>query len=368
LKKQPVHDLSIELQGQVAHDGHLFANDQWRFVESIQTTCLGSIIENLPDNMLIVARSRVAVSEFPKGQATEFPPYYKKSFVTKREPGPNEVPILTMGRYGTVLQHYRPSDDAFLAMFDAARHIIRLALQDLGPVCIPKSKITVPGCVWPKEYLSALGRAIWRHGVDVEIVLSNPNSIPNGLSPTDANYGNGWSCVDVAAEIIKTIRSQFPEAKDDDLRKKVAENLRVCFIRRPKGSKWDNDKDTIGLHSKHIIIDDTATYIGSQNLYICDLAEWGIVIDDAATTSKILNSYWKPMWRVSYTGKDVDVQEVMDGLDIDRDGEQASVFAGAGGLTKEQRMALALQTGKGKAHDDEEKEWYLDDENADAEE
>jgi len=31
---------------------------------------------------------------------------------------------------------------------------------------------------------------------------------------------------------------------------------------------------TMGNHSKHFIVDDIATYIGSQNLYVCDLAEW----------------------------------------------------------------------------------------------
>jgi hypothetical protein len=49
----------------------------------------------------------------------------------------------------------------------------------------------LPGCTWPKAYLSALGKVIWEKGVDVEIVLSNPGSIPGGLSGTEANYGNG---------------------------------------------------------------------------------------------------------------------------------------------------------------------------------
>ena len=56
--------------------------------------------------------------------------------------------------------------------------------------------------MWPKEYLAAIGKAIYERGVDIEMVLSNPNSIPGGLKGTEANYGNGWDCVDVAAEII----------------------------------------------------------------------------------------------------------------------------------------------------------------------
>ena len=46
------------------------------------------------------------------------------------------------------------------------------------------------------------------------------------------------------------------------------------------------------MHGKHFIIDDVALYIGSQNLYVCDLAEWGVVIDDEETTKRIMDEYW----------------------------------------------------------------------------
>ena len=70
--------------------------------------------------------------------------------------------------------------------------------------------------------------------------------------------------------------------------------------------------------AKHFIIDDICTYIGSQNLYICDLAEWGVVIDNETATKKIKSEYWEPMWKVSYTADDCEVDKVMDGLKIDR--------------------------------------------------
>lgn len=58
------------------------------------------------------------------------------------------------------------------------------------------------------------------------------------------------------------------------------------------------------------------------DLYVCDLAEWGVVIDNKEETEKIMAEYWNPLWKYSYTGDDVDVQEVMDGLDINRDGDE----------------------------------------------
>jgi hypothetical protein len=66
------------------------------------------------------------------------------------------------------------------------------------------------------------------------------------------------------------------------------------------------------------MIDDICCYIGSQNLYICDLAEWGVVIDDAEKVQDIKAQYWDPMWKVSYTHDECEVGEVMDGLKIDR--------------------------------------------------
>ncbi|EEC47433.1 predicted protein [Phaeodactylum tricornutum CCAP 1055/1] len=341
LKQNPIHDLSFELQGRVAHDGHRFANEQWDFIEFKQDTCCGQFVDKIPDGMPLVAKTRVTVSEFPRGRTAEFPPRYRKSLTPMRDPLPNEVPMITVGRFGTILRHARPADDAFLAMLGSAKTIIRMALQDLGPVCIPGTRIPLPGCVWPKEYLSVLGRVIWERHVDVEITLSNPNSVPGGLGAIEACYGNGWTCVDVAAEIIKTIKKQFPQAQDAALRKCVADNLRVCFIREKRGHEYD-DGATMGMHAKHFIVDDVCSYTGSQNLYICDLAEWGVIVDDPVATKKMMDEYWTPMWQVSYTGQDCDVQAVMDGLKINRDGENP-VFMSA--EQKQQKLkATRLQT------------------------
>jgi len=194
-----------------------------------------------------------------------------------------------------------------------------LALQDLGPICFPNTKIAVPGMVWPEAYLKALGRVIWEDDVVVEIALSNPGSIPGGLSPLDALYGNGWTCADVGSEIVKAIKSQF-DADDDELREKVESCLRICYIKEMQG-KCYQDQKTMGMHAKHFIIDDRCYYIGSQNLYIADLAEWGLVIDDEEQTKKCMDEYWNPLWKASWTPQDCSWDEVMGGLNINRNGE-----------------------------------------------
>merc|ERR1712046_179169 len=139
------------------------------------------------------------------------------------------------------------------------------------------------------------------------------------MGPTQALYGNGWSCADVAAEIIQTISEQYDDVDDEMLRQKVLDNLRVYYIKEARGESWQNGL-TMGMHAKHFIVDDICFYVGSQNLYIADLAEWGIVVDDPQQTQKVMSQYWNPLWKTSYTGKDCDCQEVMDGLGIDRNG------------------------------------------------
>eukprot|EP01082_Thalassiosira_pseudonana_P007276 g6648.t1 g6648 contig23:953662-956452(+) len=332
LSNNPVHDLSIEFEGRIARDGHRFANKQWQFVEKKQKTFVGRVVDSMPDHLPTVLRTRVTVSEYPTGEVPVFPPMFNKEKVASTTSQSRlaeraaDVPLISIGRQGTLVRRHRPSDDAILAMIDSAKTIIRMVLQDIGPVCIPGTKNALPGLKWPKGYLSAIGRAIYERGVDIEMVLSNPNSIPGALKGTEANYGNGWDCVDVASEIVKHVQKQCKDCDDAKLRQMIAENLRICFVRHDKQSTYKDGK-SIGLHSKHFIVDDTCAYIGSQNLYMCDLAEWGVVVDSEKEVKKIMDDYFTPLWKNSFTGEDVDVQRVMDGLNVNRDGEH-KLFAG----------------------------------------
>ena len=313
MKNEPVHDISIQLEGTVAHDAHNYADTQWAFIEKKQATFLGQILENVPDFLPLPAITRVIVSEYPQGEATEFAPQYDTSCVSTYEPLEDTVSVISVGRQATLVDNDRPADDAFIAMIDASKKIIRMSLQDIGPICLPGTKIPLPGVGWPKPYLDALARAIWLRGVDVEMVLTNQDS--------KSGYTNGWSCVDVASELIKRIQKQFPAADDAQLRQKVEDNLFICYIRHDKKDSYENG-ERIGNHCKYFIVDDMISYTGSQNLYECDLAEWGVLIDDVKMTAKMIDGYWKPMWEVSFVEEDCEVQDVMDGLKISRDGEE----------------------------------------------
>jgi len=331
LKEDPVHDLSLEMEGDAAHDAHLFANDQWRWIQKKQDTLLGQVLENIPDFLPLVAKSRFIISEWPKGKAKEFAPYYNTSIVDYYEPPEGAVSVISVGRQGALVDNDRPADDAFIAMIDASKNIIRMALQDLGPITLP-GKIPLPGTGWPTAYFDAIARAIWMRGVDFEIVLSNADA--------KSGYTNGWSAADVASEIIKHIQKLAPEATDGELRQKVEDNLRISYIRHKDGKCYKSGIE-VANHSKHFIVDDVCSYTGSQNLYVCDLAEWGVIIDDVGVTAKMMEDYWNPMWKASFYPGDCEVQDVMDGLKIDRDGAVVDTYS-VEGMKKAEEAVIAM--------------------------
>ena len=89
----------------------------------------------------------------------------------------------------------------------------------------PRAAVPFPGTSWPKPLLAALAEAIWVRNVDVQKILSNPRSAPGGLSETLAAYNNGWTCTDVAAEIIKAIKRRYAAADAGALRRSSQHRL-----------------------------------------------------------------------------------------------------------------------------------------------
>lgn len=63
---------------------------------------------------------------------------------------------------------------------------------------------------------------------------------------------------------------------------------------------------------------------------MADLAEWGVIIDDVDATNKMIEDYWFPLWNASWDPSDCEVQDVMDGLKVDRDGEVVDKYSAEG--------------------------------------
>eukprot|EP00927_Polykrikos_kofoidii_P073526 TRINITY_DN69556_c0_g1_i1.p1 TRINITY_DN69556_c0_g1~~TRINITY_DN69556_c0_g1_i1.p1 ORF type:complete len:586 (+),score=76.23 TRINITY_DN69556_c0_g1_i1:71-1828(+) len=346
LEAAPVHDISIVVEGPVALDGHHFVDKIWLYMgTAISHDLITRILLYAPDWMPTVSVSRICLGHYPlTSDMDEMPPLFRDEGEIIERPLQNSIPIISMGRYGAINDE-NGSDTGIITLLSSAQSIIRMSLQDLGPLMLPGSNSAIPGGVWPAEYLNELAIGLLERNITVEIVLSAPHAVPGTCSPLVANYGNGWSCVDVAAEILKAMQNHRRENHGDEpqeahLRGILEDQLRISHIRTQAGCDKFSSGQEIGNHAKFFVVDDSCFYIGSQNLYICNLAEWGLVIDHHGATQKVLQEYWAPLWENSYTPADCPVEDVMKGLKVDRNGKKA-MFA-----TRKERLLMAQERRK----------------------
>lgn len=324
LSMNPMHDLSVHIEGDAAYDGHRFADQQWQLMADEQNTWVPAVFGFIPKTEL----TRISVTRWPRDQAPASVPQFSQQMelsINARQQqlveSSNIVPIISVGRQGGLggpPSTIWPSDDAILEMLRSAKSSMRFTIQDFGPMKVPGVPLG-----WPKHYLTAIGVAMFERNVKVDMVLSNPHAFPGNfadLGPVQQRigvYGYGYTVSDVASELIKAMQEHYLDDIDDaKLRAVIRENLRMCYIKHNKRTTFE-DGNPIGLHSKHWIVDDKACYIGSQNLYESgNIADWGLVIDHEEEVLKIKNEYFVPMWRNSYTGEDVDLDKVMDDLKV----------------------------------------------------
>ena len=273
LGTNPVYDLTMRLRGTPTIDAHHFADRLWEY------TC--------EDHWGEAWTGRAA---FPESLA-DCPSDYAALPPSPMEGGPR---VISAGRLSEPLGE-NPADEAMLAMIRAATSTIRLSQQDIGPIRI-YDDITLTD--WPDELLRELAYAMARD-VDILLVLSNPSDVLGG-------YGNGWQIEEIAQKMVSWIRENpgiLPA--DVDAYDLVCEHFNVAGIRFSDEDLWP-DGGYIANHSKLMIVDDQAFYLGSQNLYPADLAEFGLIVDDATVTAELLDVYWDPMWthsvRVAVSG------------------------------------------------------------------
>lgn len=270
LDKDPVHDLSILVKGGAAIDAHEFANQMWDFAcKDAGVLSIETLMSAYPDASINCA---------PRFVGTK-----------SKSPGAR---IISVGRLGAIGSN--PADTAIVAMIDAARHDIRLSLQDLGP----PQKIGVSLGSWPEAVMTSIVGALGR-GIDVSIALSNLDATPGSVSPLTTSYSNGWS-LEVLAKKFKKIaedhRDVLPPGTDIDAL--LCTKLHLANMRSSNKADWADGRK-LANHAKLVIVDDHTFYLGSQNLYIANLAEHGFIVQDEAATQQVLKEYYDPMWGFS---------------------------------------------------------------------
>lgn len=286
LGKNPVHDLSMRVRGPAAADAHLFANEQWRY------TC-----QTMNFTYCFITGS-VCSHGFTAGSINNIcPPQVDKTQLGNEQAG--DTRVLGMGRLAYIDSSNlsNSSDIGFTAMLSSARTSIKITQQDIGPPRVPL--LGIPAGSWPEPLFRELGAAMVR-GVDVYIVVSNKDSVAGGLDASTAGYSNGWTPEDVATRIRDSIQASPPPGAPTGqaLRDLLCQKLHIAPLRFSTEDTFP-DGTPLPNHSKFVMIDDQAFYIGSQNQYDAGLTEYGYLVDDARAAFQVVQTYFNPLWQQS---------------------------------------------------------------------
>lgn len=269
LQGNPVRDISLRLSGTAAWDAHVYINQLWDHV------CKDGEIASL-------RAGEGCLPNFPTRDASTTP---------AAAGGAKVFAVGRLGKIGT-----NASTQALLALIDASKKSLRIAQQDLGPI----KRIGISFGEWPEPVMAALLRAAAR-GVDIQFVLSNYGSVggtPNMFNALAATYSNGWTLREVHETLVR-YGAAHPELLDGAVPQKVVcDKMHIMELRSSDQDVWPNGK-ALALHSKIVIADERGFYLGSENLYHADLAEFGYVIDDARATKDFARAYFDRLVRYS---------------------------------------------------------------------
>ncbi|WPC43925.1 phospholipase D-like domain-containing protein [Clostridium sp. JS66] len=309
LETNPVFDVSMKLNGTSAIHAHCYADNLWDYMINMNEELSKS---TFPHNNIVryIESEKMLHGSYKFNTATN-----KNEIKTMTYPDKNvfknikdslsnqsvgSIPILAIGRSAETYTSYlfprpdsylipqdEPSDDIFIKLVSLAKKNIRMSLQSFH------LSFKVAG--YNDKLFIEFGKAIQK-GVNINIVLSNPYSIYDTLKLASKQYGGEEPC-DINEKLLNIMTNELHMAEI------TAKNLintyfNVASIRYSSDKNYPNNAP-IPNHAKTFMIDDTVFYIGSQNQYVCDLNEFGYVVEDPEKAQEYINSYFNPLWNES---------------------------------------------------------------------
>jgi phosphatidylserine/phosphatidylglycerophosphate/cardiolipin synthase-like enzyme len=260
LEGSPVHDLNIAVHGSAARAATLFVDTLWDGICNTPNTA----------------------AAYPDGGDRCLPSFAKRVPAAK---GSGSKRVIAVGRLGN--RGDNPGDDALVALIDAAKGNVKISQQDVSP--IKRAGLTLGS--WNYDVFDAINRAAIR-GVDVDIVVSNEGAFAGASSSLANSYFNGFTIADVW-NVAQTRAVEVQSGKPDPTNA-LCKHLRVMYFRSSANATWASGTPQAN-HAKNVFVDDRAFYVGSQNIYKANLAEFGVIVDDSLASSELTKSYWTPL-------------------------------------------------------------------------
>ena len=309
----PAHDVSMRLTGTAARHAQDFANNMWVYGQWYKD----SVEPYIPSFLNKQTDLQAAWLPGPDGKSTvtmgvlPAPAMYGNATPKfPSAPADGAVPVLAVGRaaktakknYLPQLNDYQtaynePSDDAIIKMITLAKRTVRMSLQSFR---------LVSGYVATFNYglIEAIVDAMKR-GVDFYVVISNPGA-PSASQkdklPVLAPYDGDNPGV-TNGQVLDTIVSRLGYTTEQgqallSQRWHLAQFRYSADPTYPENASYP-DGEPIGNHAKTVIVDDAVFIIGSQNMYSCNLNEFGYIVEDATAAQAYVTSYWTKLWEYS---------------------------------------------------------------------
>jgi phosphatidylserine/phosphatidylglycerophosphate/cardiolipin synthase-like enzyme len=337
LDKNPVFDVSIKVRGESATHAQDYADKLWGYVlwrmnndflvhaqlqrgrlplihtaaytyDAGSGTC--TIKESYTPETITSVLSNITLALNPKGQPDK-DVYTQAKTTFPAQSG--AIPILSIGREaGMNLSYFFPDRNSYLSqqgepadksiykLFSMAESKIRMSLQSFNILPLRFASIDWFVRGWDYTLFYEIAKAV-RRGVIIEVVLSNPDAIAGGLKKTDAPY-DGEDVKNVNERLRDVLINEF-YLKAVEAETLVAQKFFVTNFRFSHDEMYPDNEGVKSVplpnHAKTFMVDDRLFYIGSQNQYRCNLAEFGYVVEDATAARSYIDHYWTKLWEQS---------------------------------------------------------------------
>lgn len=247
----PVYDLSMYFQGRAIKETSAFVDTLWSHV----------------DDFFAIYSNGERFSPFALEGSFE---------------NSGRADVMTLGRLGS--WGYNSSDEAFGALIDGAKEEIFISQQDLfNGTSIVSTDLNRP--IVENNMFEAILRK-----VKIKIIQSNRGNMDYGMVAFDKALG---ALKKAFVKYVKNLKTQLPDGTQN-AKDYFCKMLEYYPFRYSKDwSVWANGNNIL-IHTKLIVVDKAAFYIGSQNIYPANLQEFGMAIYNADYTEELVKNYWEP--------------------------------------------------------------------------
>lgn len=265
LTQNPVHDLSVRIQGSSTILGHRFADKIWA------GPC-GYTAPGWKPALWRAGMSGITTGCLPNP-------------ALKTPPPAGRVRVLAVGRLGI--------DRVFTA--EASENAMWYAFEKTsGPIYIAQQDF-MGTLVW--DWTKPVVGAVVKQNRPVFLVVGDDYA--KAGPPPGSTYKMPLRTMSaLLSDVWSQAKTQRGTMTIPQLQDRLCSTLSVAPFRFGPSKRWPNGDMAIANHSKFWMIG-SLYYVGSHNLYPAGLGELGVIVNDADSAATVKSAYWEKMWAYS---------------------------------------------------------------------